>query len=181
MFCDYQGGYAKLVGTTLMRPLMIGIRKFQLSPRLDNFTPPTQRIITQSNSQRGVKFSCIIDDWCLFDDCPGLGCACLGNAEIPRSGSMEGITYERHTQPQHRSNATHRPSVTQLAAVAGVKLLLLLEFPVYKQCINKRFIFFDWYPPNATIHPLGLETCPSWQIHTQRTLLMRATINSLTK
>ena len=72
VFCDYQGGYAKLVGTTLMRPLMIGVRKFQLSPRLDNFTPPTQRIITQSNSQRGVKFSCIIDDWCLFDDCLGL-------------------------------------------------------------------------------------------------------------
>ena len=46
VFCDYQGGYAKMVGTTLMRPLMIGIRKFQLSPRLDNFTPPTQLIIT---------------------------------------------------------------------------------------------------------------------------------------
>ena len=28
VFCDYQGGYAKLVGTTLMRPLMIGIRKY---------------------------------------------------------------------------------------------------------------------------------------------------------
>ena len=104
VFCDYQGGYAKLVGTTLMRPLMIGIRKFQLSPRLDNFTPQTQLIITQSNSQRGVKF-CTIDDWCLFDDYLDLGCACLGNAKIP----LIVVRYSNYRQPmlmltQPRSN-----------------------------------------------------------------------------
>ena len=44
--------------------------------------PSNTAIITQSNSQRGVKF-CTIDDWCLFDDYLDLGCACLGNAKIP--------------------------------------------------------------------------------------------------